>query len=58
MTAGNLIIIGLDANGNVRTGPVNAMLGSIEAWSKYILEHPGIRTLNRRIGSFAFSPLK
>jgi hypothetical protein len=28
MTAGNLIIIGLDANGNVRTGPINAMLRS------------------------------
>jgi hypothetical protein len=22
------------------------------------LEHPGIRSLNRRFGSFAFSPLK
>jgi hypothetical protein len=28
MTAGNLIIIRLDANNNVRTGPVNAMLMS------------------------------
>jgi hypothetical protein len=28
MTAGNLIIIGLDANDNVRKGPVNAMLKS------------------------------
>jgi hypothetical protein len=28
MTAGNLIIIGLNANNNVQTGPVNAILQS------------------------------
>jgi hypothetical protein len=40
MTAGNIIIIGLDANNNVRTGPVNAMLRSRGLVEVHSAKHP------------------
>jgi hypothetical protein len=40
MTARNLIIIGLDANDNVRTGPVNAMLRSRGLVEVHSAQHP------------------
>jgi hypothetical protein len=40
MTAGNLIIIGLDANDNVRTGPVNAMLRNRGLVEVHSAQHP------------------
>jgi hypothetical protein len=40
MTAGNLIIIGLDANDNVRTGPVSAMLRSKGLVEVHSAQHP------------------
>jgi hypothetical protein len=40
MTTGNLIIIGLDANDNVRTGPVNAMLRSKGLVQVHSAQHP------------------
>jgi hypothetical protein len=40
MTASNLIIIGLDANDNVRTGPVNAMLRSTGLVEVHSTQHP------------------
>jgi hypothetical protein len=45
MTAGNLIIIGLDANDNVRTGPVNAMLQSRGLVEVHSAQHPHLAEL-------------
>jgi hypothetical protein len=50
MTASNLIIIGLDANDNVRTGPVNAMLksrGLVEVHSAQHSHLPSRATCNK-----------
>jgi hypothetical protein len=40
MSEGNLIVIGLDANDNVRTGDVNAMLRSLGLKEVHSLKHP------------------
>ena len=45
MTAGNLILIGLDANDNVRTGDVNAMLRSNGLSEVHAAKHPHLPTV-------------
>jgi hypothetical protein len=40
ITAGNLLIIGMDANDNVRTGDVNAMLRSRGLIEVHLAQHP------------------
>ena len=44
MREGNLIIIGLDANDNVQTGPVNAMLRSQGLVEVHSNQHPHLPT--------------
>ena len=45
MTAGNLIIIGMDANDKVRTGAVNAMLWSQGLLDVHAARHPHLPTV-------------
>jgi hypothetical protein len=45
MTAGNLIIIGMDANDNVRTGTINAMLRSQGLLDVHATRHPHLPTV-------------
>jgi hypothetical protein len=44
MTDGNLIILGLDANDNVRTGEVNAMLKNRGLQDAHYTQHPQLST--------------
>jgi hypothetical protein len=44
MNEGNLIIIGLDANDNVRTGEVNAMLRNRGLQDIHATQHPQLAT--------------